>query len=80
MRMPFFAAWKIIMQMLDARSVGKVAWLSDKPAFVELLCKYFNLDDVPTWLCGNRENEPMKLMNSDEAIQCTDVFGDCRDQ
>lgn len=62
------------MQLLDVRTIGKVAWVPNKPAFVDLLSKYFNMDDVPTWLCGSRENEPMKVMNNEEVVHCANVF------
>lgn len=55
--------WNIVKTFLDARTIGKVIWISSKEELVTELQKYFEVQQIPEWLGGKGPQGSLTLYN-----------------
>lgn len=57
--------WRMIVPLLDERTVKRVVWVKDHTTLTEYLSEKFEMTDIPKWLGGEASegDEPMRLYN-----------------
>lgn len=59
-----YGVWKAIAPLLDQRTRSRVVWLESGDQMREILSTSYDLNDLPTWMGGKKDDGDINLYNS----------------
>lgn len=55
--------WKMLVPLLDERTVNRVVWVKDNSMLTDYLSENFETTQIPDWMGGKAVNCTLRLYN-----------------